>query len=163
MHIGSKYAWAHEHSTAEIAAAFRADVKEAIKNGILPRLLKLKVQTRTFAGGSAIDVLVIRTGFNVVNPEWLAAFKAGQSHKGQHEIFNQKARDLVAALSTMLNEYNRRDVDSPVRPLRRSVLRPRDHRQRTAQRRGHREAVQGKLPLTIDSDVVRWTQDRRQS
>lgn len=52
MITGSKYD--KTRTTTQEAACFRADVKQAIKEGVLPKGLKLSVKTDYFSGGSAI-------------------------------------------------------------------------------------------------------------
>lgn len=44
-------------TTAQIAALIRSEIKQSVSEGLLPRW-RYSVRTRTFAGGSAIDITV---------------------------------------------------------------------------------------------------------
>ena len=57
-HYGHKYQEQQGLSTTEIAKLIRADIKQAIKEGLLPDRWKYSVKSRSFAGGSSIDVRV---------------------------------------------------------------------------------------------------------
>lgn len=55
---GYKYAEHQGLTNAQVAAKIRADIKTAIKEGLLPAGWKYSVRTRSFAGGGSIDVRV---------------------------------------------------------------------------------------------------------
>jgi hypothetical protein len=57
-HYGRRYAEQEGLSTTDIAKLIRADVKTAVKAGLLPSRWKYSVRTEYFAGGSSIDVRV---------------------------------------------------------------------------------------------------------
>lgn len=104
---GSKYD--ENLNTTEIAKRFRADVKEAIKAGDLPKDLKMSVKTSYFAGGSAIRVS-IKAGAKgpVVNP--LYVVHAGHS-RGGYPYLMPEATKLKDKVEEMLEAYNHNGSD----------------------------------------------------
>lgn len=56
---GYRYAELGDHpSAAEIAKAIRADIKQAVAEGLLPARWSYSVRSETFSGGSSVDVRV---------------------------------------------------------------------------------------------------------
>ena len=102
---GSKYD--KNLTTTDIAKRFRADVKEAVQQGELPRM-KVSVRTRYFSGGSSIDVAVQRIeGVDrIVNPEALRL--AVQDPHGFNRVprLAPEVEAVRAQLERMLRAYN---------------------------------------------------------
>jgi hypothetical protein len=100
-------------STKEIAAAFRADVKQAQKDGEIPKDLKLSVRIRTYAGGASIDVVIKQApeGLAIMNPEYVLQDKRDFRPTPRH---TDAARALLERLKGMLNAYNYDNSDAMV-------------------------------------------------
>jgi hypothetical protein len=102
---GNKYESTRNMTTAEIAKAFRADVKAVTKAGKLPKGLKLSVRTRYFAGGSSIDVTVkgVPAGYPVVNPSYDPEWRAGAP---VNDRYSPEFRKVLDTLKALLDAYN---------------------------------------------------------
>lgn len=110
---GSKYASTRNLRTADIAKLVRGDIKAAIKAGELPAI-KTSVRTRTFSGGSAIDVYVTEAPYQIETDESVRAEK-----ERPHEFYDGDRRTpeairVVRALEGILAAYNSTDIDSQV-------------------------------------------------
>lgn len=116
MHIGAKYD--NNRDVVDVARAFRADVAavkhlEAWHPLSLPAGLKLSVRTRRFAGGRAIDVSVIAyPAGRLCNPAHYLAAKLLPHESVPWPRYTRDAARVLAALDFLLNDYNRKDVDS---------------------------------------------------
>ncbi len=101
-------------TTTQISALFREDLKKAIKEGKLPKGLKVSVKTEYYSGGSSIHVRVTQYPLGdiltpayrefLTNPNWARGFD------GQRRT--DDARALLETLKEMLNAYNRDDSNS---------------------------------------------------
>lgn len=106
---GSKYRATESETTAQIAAHIRADIKAATKAGTLPRA-KYSVKSRTFAGGSAIDVRADDLPFGCYEP--------GQRGSGfarnWHPVLTTEAAAVKATLDAIHSSYgyDRSDLQS---------------------------------------------------
>lgn len=100
--------------TPEIAKSFRADVKKAIAAGELPEGLKVSVRSRSFSGGTSIDVTITAFPGGVLNPAFVFAAEL-DTHRHQARDFPRYTPAAVRALSTlgaMLDAYLRDASDS---------------------------------------------------
>lgn len=118
-------------TTAQIAAAIRADVKTAVAEGLLPRQWRYSVRSRLFAGGSAIDVQVkscpdawqecdgMRVGSRRTLPDGTVTgtgcgnvwCKAGGQYRDQpyaetHQVLTEDAEVARLTLERIHNAYN---------------------------------------------------------
>jgi len=93
-------------STTDIAKRFRADVKDAIKAGKLPKGLKLSVRTSYYAGGSSIRVYVQAAPFRVMNPEAVIASIERPMAYERASRHTAEAMALTSQLEKMLAAYN---------------------------------------------------------
>lgn len=103
-------------STKEIAKRLRAEVKDALKSGLLPKGVKVSITYDSFAGGSAIRVRITACPFTIYNPEWL---RYGREHPhdpypplSMLERYTPAAKVLRATLTDMAMAYNRNNSDS---------------------------------------------------
>lgn len=116
MHIGTKYDAARD--VVDVAKAFRADVAAAkrLPEGhalALPAGLKLSVRTRRFAGGRSIDVAVTAyPAGGLCNRAHYLTAKLLPHELVPWSRYTREAARVLAVLSLLLNEYNRKDVDS---------------------------------------------------
>lgn len=108
MFTGNKYD--SNLNTTEIAKLFRADVKAAVRAGEIAKGVKLSIRTDYFSGGSAIRVKIVAAPFGMVNPAGVASVIADVRCGVPHLTADGAA--LVANLSSMLDAYNRKDIDS---------------------------------------------------
>lgn len=103
--------------TAEIAKLFRADVAAAMRAGELPKGLKLSVRISRYAGGSSINVAVKACpGTAIANPGHVLAAEAipnvyVDDMRVRH-MYTDAARAVMAKLETLLEAYNRSEIDS---------------------------------------------------
>jgi hypothetical protein len=107
--VGKKYN--SDLSTKEIAALFRAEVKDLVKKGELPKGLKLSVRYEHFAGGTSISVKIKEAPFGIRNPEAVISESKG-NYACKKEYFTADALALVKKLEGLLNAYNFDDSDS---------------------------------------------------
>ena len=70
---GSKYEATKGLYASEIPALMRADIKSAVKRGLLPKGLKISVRRDSYSGGCSIDmgITAVPSGIEVYNPEFL--------------------------------------------------------------------------------------------
>jgi hypothetical protein len=102
---GKKYN--RDLSTPQIAAAFRVDVKDAIKAGVLPAGLKLSVKSSRFAGGSSIRVTIKACpSVTILNVENVNADRADGGTYPSRPRYTAEAIALRDALDGMLKAYN---------------------------------------------------------
>jgi len=102
---GSKYGTVT--GTVWIAKAVRADIKQAIIDGILPKGLKASVRSERFAGGSSIDLRIVEVpeGTVVMNPAYPA------HGEGRYSADVEK---WLETLRQILLAYNRDNSDSSI-------------------------------------------------
>lgn len=115
---GSKYDATRDLPTKEIAKRIRADIKDAIRGGVLPAI-KTSVRYRSFAGGSAIDVTVtaLPEAFPMLSPKfasWCRQFPADRwcapmSLQDQH---SPERSSMMTRLKSICDAYNRDNSDS---------------------------------------------------
>ena len=96
--------------TAEIAALIRADIKEAVKRGELPKTAKYSVTTDKYSMGSSITVKASALAFPVINP---GAYVVEQGanymtldrtrHKSR---FTPRAQLVLDKLEEIVNAYH---------------------------------------------------------
>ena len=107
---GSKYGSVTD--AAQIAKAFRADVKEAQKSGKLPKGLKLSVKIERFAGGQAVSVRIVALAMQIQSPGWIAEYIANPRNSTYHGRITGEANYVKLTLDEMLNAYNSKRTDS---------------------------------------------------
>ena len=98
--------------TVEIAKLVRQDIKSATKAGLLPVGLGLSVRSERFAGGSSIDIEVVRMpeGMRVLSAERLALDASGAGANGTPWA-SPEARNIEAVLEGLMAAYNRDGSD----------------------------------------------------
>lgn len=91
-------------STVEIAKLVRLDIKQAIKERQLPKG-SYSVRTRSFAGGSSIDITIKDITIQVMNPQRVFAevLDEGRSSEPRH---TPEARQVIDILEGLLEAYN---------------------------------------------------------
>ena len=107
---GNKYD--KDLNVVEIAKRIRADIKQAIADGIIPAI-KTSVRISRYSMGRSIDIYITEAPFAVVNPEWTAARASGASVRemdgiGQLTAEAKRVRDVVADIHAAYN-YDRSD------------------------------------------------------
>lgn len=116
---GSKYDATRELSTKEISARIRQDIKAAQAAGTLPRNAVFSVKTRSYSGGSSIDVRVVAVpeGFRVTSPafaSWKKQFPQRDAPMAWSDCQSDEARAMLATLNEIRGAYNRDNSDSMV-------------------------------------------------
>lgn len=109
---GSKYN--QNLSTKEIAVAIREDIKAAVKAGTIPAA-KISVRTRHFAGGSAIDIEVVRVpeGVILITDEYVKhTLGPDRNHVFHGERHTPEAKKLVVTLKAISDAYNYDNSDA---------------------------------------------------
>lgn len=107
---GNKYD--KDLNVVEIAKRIRADIKQAIADGIIPAI-KTSVRISRYSMGRSIDVYITEAPFAVVNPEWAVARASGASVRemdgiGQLTAEAKRVRAVVADIRAAYN-YDRSD------------------------------------------------------
>lgn len=136
---GYKYAEGGKLDTAAIAKLIRADIKTAVREGILPERWAYSVRIDRFSGGSSIDVRVkscadawqacpgykIGSRHDLPSGGWTATgcgnpwCKAGGQHKDlpdaeYHDVLTEEASVAKLTLERIHNAYNHDGSDSMV-------------------------------------------------
>lgn len=115
---GAKYDATQRLDTAEIAKRMRADIAEAIATGTLPKGIKVSVNIRRFAGGSAIDMRVraLPAGMVLHNVDWLRWNRdnpdAGYNLCPHRDCWSAEAGSALDRLKAIHSSYNRNNSDS---------------------------------------------------
>ena len=70
---GSKYEATKGLYSSDLPALMRADIKNAVTRGLLPKGLKVSVRRDSYSGGCSIDMRItaVPAGVEVYNPEFL--------------------------------------------------------------------------------------------
>jgi hypothetical protein len=98
----------------------RADLKAETKAGHLPAGVRYSVRISRYSMGQSLDVTVKAAPFAVINP-LRAKLDRDEPHFAYHTLstgdpryyrHTAEARELVAAVKTLVNAYNRQDIDS---------------------------------------------------
>lgn len=96
-------------STTEIAARIRAEVKDAVRAGKLPRGLKVGVRSSSYSGGSSINIVIKRAPFVVLNPA-RAAWEASNPHAYPGDCsesrYTAEASRVADAITAIAHAYN---------------------------------------------------------
>ncbi len=110
-HNGSKYDPALD--VKEIAVRLRAEYKDAIKAGTLPKM-KIGVRIERYSGGRSIRVTLKDVqGIGVINPEyWQAVKKDGHGARPAGERYTEEFKAAKARVEEMREAYNFDDSDS---------------------------------------------------
>lgn len=114
---GYRYAELGEHpTTATIARAMRADIKQAKAEGLLPAHWFYSVRSETFAGGSAVEITVKRCadawqpcdGGIACRNVWCAAHNDSRyAHAAEtHQVLTEDAEAARMTLERIHNAYN---------------------------------------------------------
>lgn len=118
---GAKHEATKSLSTVEIAKRMRADIKEAINAGRLPKGLKVSVRSDSFSGGCSIDIRVtaLPEDFRIVAPLYLQwaidnpqEYRYGRAPFPHHETVTPECADLLAKLKAIHGSYNRDNSDA---------------------------------------------------
>ncbi len=111
---GTKYEATSDLTTTEIAKLVRADIKAAVKTGDLPVGI-YSVRTRYASQMSAIDITVKSIECDVLNPGRIYAQSDTPDDFdaiSKHETYTQEYKAVSEHLTAILNDYNRKDIDS---------------------------------------------------
>jgi hypothetical protein len=111
---GSRLEMTKGLSRAEIAKLFRADVKDAIKRGDLPKGLKVSIRTHEYAGGGSINakVTAVPEGFKVLHAARLYAEACCPHVASDRPYHTAEAAAVEKKLDALLSAYNFDDSDS---------------------------------------------------
>lgn len=117
---GSKYDSSMD--IAQVAKLVRAELKAETKAGRLPKGVKYSVRTSRYSMGCSltVEVKAVPQGFGVVNPHraWLDhddphfAYHTLAVNDPRYPRLTAEAAELVASLERLVNQYNRKDIDS---------------------------------------------------
>jgi hypothetical protein len=109
---GSKYD--NTLTTTQIAKLIRADIRQAIKSGDIPKI-KASVRTRYFAGGSSIDIAIKETSFPILNPIYLDKyFRDEQINFNTTQRYTDQLNDVIRKLRAISTSYNHDGSESQV-------------------------------------------------
>ena len=127
---GHKYADQRGKSTAEIARMIRADIKQAVGEGLLPERWTYSVRSDNFTGGSSIDVEVRdcadawqvcdgsvpgRPGFACHNVWCSARNDPAYAHAAEsHDVLTEEAEAAKMTLKRVHGAYNHDGSESQV-------------------------------------------------
>jgi len=114
---GYRYAELGDHpSAAEIAKAIRADIKQAVSEGLLPARWSYSVRSDSFSGGKSVDVRVqdcadayrLCDGGQGCRNVWCAARNDPQYAHGAtpHNVLTEEAEAAKMTLTRIHNAYN---------------------------------------------------------
>ena len=90
--------------TAEIAALIRADIKEAVKHGVLPKAAKYSVVTDKYSMGSSITVKASALPFPVINPDAFVVHPGSPYMVQDRDRFASRYTPRAQAVLDKLNE-----------------------------------------------------------
>ena len=112
--VGEKYD--STMSVKEVAVRVRADIKEAVVAGKIPRGFKFSVKIDTYSMGQSLYVTVtgIPAGFVMNNREFRRAYAVDPLGDGcrRLERYTRPALEVLSALDEIVHPYNRKNVDS---------------------------------------------------
>lgn len=102
-------------TAAENAKRIRADVKEAIKAGKLPKGIKVAVRTSTYSMGASIRVAIEEFPGSILNPAHVFAFALNYGTGFAFPNFKRFTRQVEAAIDTLsaiVDQYQRTEHDA---------------------------------------------------
>ncbi|MCR4330240.1 MAG: hypothetical protein NUV65_06885 [Candidatus Roizmanbacteria bacterium] len=95
-------------STTEEAKLIRADIKEAVKTGLLPKA-KYSVRTKYFSGGSSIDVRISDVKTPIINLDWIERVMTEahwQYNTPACMKYTDTGRSILWTVEAIVNQYN---------------------------------------------------------
>ena len=100
--------------SSEIAAAIRADIKQAMRDGGLPQM-KVSITSERYSMGQSVTVTIRQAPFAVLNPARVAWEKAGEpgSHADAPHWHTARARQIEARIEAIAAEYVRSETHGP--------------------------------------------------
>ena len=117
--IGSHYTATKDLDIKEVAARIRADIKTAVKTGMLPQGIKASVRISRYSMGQSIDVSIVAFPSLVLRKEYCLATNFGadlwsdeavaEREKGR---FTKQAEDALEVVSKIHGAYNYNNCDS---------------------------------------------------
>ena len=117
---GSKYDATRDLDIKEIAKLVRADIKQAIKVGRLPKGTKTSVKIDRFSMGQALDITIKAIPCTIYNPNYVKATanftdyhcdEASEIRQNEGQ-FSRDLQSAMKALESIGHAYNRSNNDS---------------------------------------------------
>lgn len=103
--------------SAKVAALVRADIKDAIAKGILPKGLKVSVRSEHYSGGQSVNarIMAVPDGFEFLNEERVK-FEVANPHAYPDglSVFNEAGEALLKQVQAMVKAYNHDGSDLQV-------------------------------------------------
>lgn len=98
-------------TSADLAAALRADVKRAMKLGGLPQM-KVSITAKSYSMGQSVTVSIQAAPFGVLNPERVRHDAATDYAPCAFDRLTPRAAQIQARIETMAAEYTRSETHS---------------------------------------------------
>lgn len=117
---GSKYEATRDLDIKDIAKRVRADIKQAIKVGRLPKGTKTSVKIDRFSMGQALDITIKAIPVEIYNPNYAKATKGFTDYHCEEASnvrqsegqYSQDLQSAIKALECIGHAYNRDNSDS---------------------------------------------------
>jgi hypothetical protein len=97
-------------TTTEVAARIRADIKDAVKRGVI-RPGKYSVRSKYFSGGSSVDITIKDVDMLIWNAERIISDEANEPSYGE-PLYTPWAQELLDNVKSIMNAYNYDRSDS---------------------------------------------------
>lgn len=92
-------------STTEIAKLIRLEIKQAIKEGVLPKG-KYSVRSRYYAGGSSIDIRIQSLSVPVISAQWALIEAVSNVADYAADKLTDEAKRVRRFLGELVDAYN---------------------------------------------------------